>query len=98
MPATLKTVSAAAEGATFTPDTDFRVSITNAAGAESYPISSFTWLLIHAKDPTAPKNRAILAFVSWMLEPAPQRLAADHHNAPLPVRVIELIQQRLKAS
>ena len=98
VPATLKTVSAAAEGATFTPDTDFRVSITNAAGAESYPISSFTWLLIHAKDPTAPKNRAILAFVSWMLEPAPQRMAADLHYAPLPVRVIELIQQRLKAS
>jgi phosphate transport system substrate-binding protein len=98
VPATLKTVSAAAEGATFTPDTDFRVSITNAAGAESYPISSFTWLLIHAKDPTTPKNRAIRAFVSWMLEPAPQRMAADLHYAPLPVRVIELIQQRLKGS
>ncbi len=47
VPATLKTVSAAAEGTPFPPETDFRVSITNAPGAEAYPISSFTWLLIH---------------------------------------------------
>jgi phosphate transport system substrate-binding protein len=98
VPATLKTVNAAAEGTTFTPETDFRVSITNAPGAESYPISSFTWLLVHAKDPAAPKHRAIREFATWMLEPAPQRMAADLHYAPLPVRVIELIQQRLKGS
>jgi phosphate transport system substrate-binding protein len=32
---------------------DYRVSITNAPGADSYPISSFTWLLIpvHSDDP-----------------------------------------------
>jgi len=98
VPATLKTVSAAAEGTTFTPETDFRVSITNAPGGESYPISSFTWLLVHTKDLAAPKHRAIREFATWMLEPGPQRMAADLHYAPLPVRVIELIQERLKGS
>jgi phosphate transport system substrate-binding protein len=98
VPATLKTVSAAAEGTPFPPETDFRVSITNAPGAEAYPISSFTWLLIHVGEPQAPKNREIRAFLTWMLEPAPQRMAADLHYAPLPARVIELIQQRLKPS
>jgi phosphate transport system substrate-binding protein len=95
---TLKAVSAAAEGASFAPDTDFRVSITNAAGAEAYPIASFTWLLIHAEDRRTPKDKAIRAFLAWMLEPGPQRMAADLHYGPLPVKLIELIRQRLSAS
>jgi phosphate transport system substrate-binding protein len=95
---TLKAVSAAAEGASFGPDTDFRVSITNAAGAEAYPIASFTWLLIHTGDQRTPKDDAILAFLAWMLEPGPQRMAADLHYGPLPVKLIELIRRRLSPS
>jgi phosphate transport system substrate-binding protein len=95
---TLKAVSAAAEGATFGPDTDFRVSITNAAGADAYPIASFTWLLIHTGDRRSPKDEAIRAFLAWMLKPGPQRMAADLHYGPLPVKLIELIGQRLGAS
>jgi phosphate transport system substrate-binding protein len=98
VPATLKTVTAAAEGATFAPDTDFRVSITNAPGAEAYPIASFTWLLIHTGDRRSPKDAAIRGFLTWMLEPGAQRMAADLHYAPLPVKLIELVKERLKAS
>jgi ABC-type phosphate transport system substrate-binding protein len=50
------------------------------------------------RDSQDPKHQAIRAFLAWMLEPAPQRMAADLHYAPLPARVIELIQQRLKSS
>jgi phosphate transport system substrate-binding protein len=98
IPPTLKAVTAAAEGATFAPDTDFRVSIANAAGAEAYPIASFTWLLIHTGDRRTPKGEAIRAFITWMLEPGPQRMAADLQYAPLPVKLIELISRRLGAS
>ncbi|MEK6687597.1 MAG: phosphate ABC transporter substrate-binding protein PstS, partial [Gemmatimonadota bacterium] len=41
----LAAVTAAAAGATLTPGTDFRVSITNAPGAGAWPIASYTWLL-----------------------------------------------------
>ncbi|MEP7176289.1 MAG: phosphate ABC transporter substrate-binding protein PstS [Gemmatimonadales bacterium] len=95
---TLKSVSAAAGATELAPDTDFRVSITNAPGAEAYPISSFTWLLIHTTDAESPKQQALRGFLAWMLEPAAQRMAADLHYAPLPVRVIELVRQRLDAS
>jgi phosphate transport system substrate-binding protein len=95
---TLKSVSAAAEGAQFGADTDFRVSITNAEGTGAYPISSFTWLLVHRQHPQGPKAQALRAFLAWMLEPSAQRMAAELHYAPLPVRVIELIQARLRAS
>jgi phosphate transport system substrate-binding protein len=47
--ADLKTVTAAAAGASREMPDDFRVSITNAPGDEAYPISSFTWLLIPAR-------------------------------------------------
>jgi phosphate transport system substrate-binding protein len=95
---TLKGVSAAAAGAELPPNTDFRVSITNAPGADAYPISSFTWVLVHASGTTSPKQRAIRGFLLWMLEPPAQRMAADLQYAPLPVKVIEMIRQRLGPS
>ena len=95
---TLAGVSAAAAGSEFPPNTDFRVSITNAGGADAYPISSFTWLLVHPRDTTSAKQRAIRGFLTWMLAPPAQRMAADLHYAPLPVQVIETIRHRLGAS
>lgn len=92
---TLKSVAAAAAGAKPTPDTDFRVSITDAPGPDSYPVSSFTWLLIRKEDPDTARGRTIHDFVAWMLEPAAQRMAADLHYAPLPVPVIELVRRKI---
>jgi phosphate transport system substrate-binding protein len=91
---TLKSVSAAASGAQLGPDTDFRVSITNPKGKDSYPIASFTWLLAHKESPDTSKARLLRDFVRWMLQPEAQRMAADLQYAPLPVPVIELLQRR----
>jgi phosphate transport system substrate-binding protein len=65
--ADLAGVTAAAAGAGKDMPDDFRVSITNAPGATSYPISSFTWLLIPAQIPDASKREAIKGFLKWML-------------------------------
>ena len=92
---TLKSVAAAAAGTELPPNTDFRVSITNAPGRDSYPISSFTWMLIRKEDPDTARARTIHEFVAWMLEPPAQRMAADLHYAPLPVQVIEMVQKRI---
>jgi phosphate transport system substrate-binding protein len=64
--ADLAGVTAAAASVTDLPD-DFRVSITNAPGPTSYPISSFTWLLIPAQISDAQKREAIKDFLKWML-------------------------------
>ncbi|HEV8177803.1 MAG TPA: phosphate ABC transporter substrate-binding protein PstS, partial [Gemmatimonadales bacterium] len=92
---TLKSVAAAAAGARLPPDSDFRVSITNAPGQDSYPIASFTWLLVRKEDPDTARARTIHQFVAWMLEPPAQRMAADLHYAPLPVPVIELVRRKI---
>ena len=91
----LKSVSAAAAGAKLGPDTDFRVSITNPSGRDSYPIASFTWLLVRKQESDSAKGRLIRNFTDWMLRPEAQRMAADLHYGPLPVPVIELVQKRV---
>ncbi len=91
----LKSVSAAAAGARLGPDTDFRVSIAGASGKDSYPIASFTWLLVPRQPRDSAKAKVLHGFLQWMLQPNAQRMAADLHYAPLPVPVIELLQQRL---
>jgi phosphate transport system substrate-binding protein len=66
--ASLAGVSAAAAGAAANMPADFRVSITNAPGRASYPISSFTWLLVPTQIKDAAKKRVIVDFLKWMLK------------------------------
>lgn len=68
------------------PD-DFRVSITNAPGEGSYPISSFTWLLIPETITDAGKKAVIVDFLKWMLGPG-QAMAPALEYAQLPAAVI----------
>lgn len=96
--ADLAGVTAAAAGAAKEMPDDFRVSITNAAGATAYPISSFTWLLIPAQIQDASKRDAIKAFLKWMLaEGQTYNEALQYAKLPKPVidkekKAIALIQ------
>jgi phosphate transport system substrate-binding protein len=90
--ASTETVSAAAAGAAM-PD-DFRVSITNAPGANAYPISSFTWMLIPANIPDATKAKKIHEFLAWMLTDG-QKSTAGLDFAPLPAPVVAKEQKQL---
>ncbi len=93
----LRSVTAAAAAADLKADTDFRVSITNAAGADAYPISSFTWLLVRKTMNDTTKARQIRDFAEWMTGADAQRMAADLQYAPLPMPVIELVHTRLSS-
>ncbi len=86
-------VTAAAAASKEMPD-DFRVSITNAPGAASYPISTFTWLLIpgEIKDPA--KKKAITGFLTWMMT-AGQKDAQGLSYAPLPAAVVAKEQKQI---
>jgi len=94
----LESVTAAAAGAMkdMGQNTDFRVSITNAQGAQAYPISSFTWLLIHKTYDDSAKGRALVQFV-WWAENDGQGKATELGYAPLPKEFRALIQNRLKS-
>jgi phosphate transport system substrate-binding protein len=91
----LETVTAAAAGTKLPKDTDFRVSITNAPGADAYPVASFTWLLVKKDNKDPAKAKLIRDFLTWMITPEAQKMAADLHYAPLPAPVVTLVQARI---
>jgi phosphate transport system substrate-binding protein len=87
-------VSEAAAGAAKNMPDDFRVSITNAPGANAYPISSFTWLLIPAKFDNAAKKNAIEQFLKWAITDG-QKYCADLGYAALPKPVVAKEQKQI---
>jgi phosphate transport system substrate-binding protein len=87
-------VTAAAAGAAKTMPADYRVSITNAAGPDSYPISSFTWLLIPTQSPNTAKTKALVGFMNWMLDHGESE-AASLSYAPLPKQVQDMVRKSI---
>jgi phosphate transport system substrate-binding protein len=92
----IESISAAASGAMqrLGPDTDFRVSLADADGAMSYPISSFTWILLYRNQPDAEKGQKLIDFLQWAITDG-QEAAATLDYAPLPDDVVAAIQARL---
>ena len=91
----LESVTAAAAGMKLAKDTDFRVSITHAPGAQAYPIASFTWLLVKKDNKDAAKAKLIRDFLAWMITPEAQKMASDLHYSQLPAPVVALVEARL---
>jgi phosphate transport system substrate-binding protein len=85
-------VTAAAASAAKTMPADYRISITNAAGPDSYPISSFTWLLIPTHAGDASKTKALVGFLNWMLDHGESE-AASLSYAPLPKQVQDMVRK-----
>jgi phosphate transport system substrate-binding protein len=87
--------AAAAASAKMIP-ADYRVSITNAPGADSYPISSFTWLLIPNPSSDPAKGKVLHDFLEWMLDHG-EAEAASMTYAPLPKPVADRVRQTINA-
>jgi phosphate transport system substrate-binding protein len=92
--ASLESVTAAAAAAAANMPADFRVSITDAAGPDAYPIASFTWLLVPSRIADATKGKAIKEFLVWMLADG-QKMAPPLQYAPLPDSVVAMERQAL---
>lgn len=90
----IQAVTAAAAGALKHFPADFRVSITDAEGARSYPISGFTYLLI---DQTMPreKGQVLVQFLNWAVTDG-QKYAPSLAYAPLPKQLVSKIKAKIK--
>ena len=62
---------------------DFRASLTNAPGKDSYPIASFTWLYIPVKSKDPERGRAVGAYLKWVYGEG-QQIAKEQGYATLP--------------
>ena len=78
---TTKAIESAALEAKITDD--FRVSLTNPTGKDSYPISSFTWLYVPAKAKDPDRGRAVADYLKWVYGDG-QQIARDQGYATLP--------------
>ena len=92
--ASLQSTSAAAGSVKNMPD-DFRISITNAAGKDSYPVSSFTYLLIPTQWQDQAKRNAVATFLNWMLDQG-QSMVEQLNYAPLPKQVVQKERAKIK--
>ena len=88
------TTAAAAVAAKLPANTDYRISIVNAAGKGAYPISSFTFLLVYKTQPDAAKGKKLVDFLRWYLRNG-EKSAASLDYAPLPVSMIAQLEKRL---
>ena len=78
-----------------------KVSLLNAHGSQSYPIGSFTYLLLPKDLSTNPnldqtKAKALVDFISWAVTDG-QKLAANLGYVPLPAEVVKNVQDTLKS-
>jgi phosphate transport system substrate-binding protein len=92
---TIAAVTASAAGMKLPKNTDYRVSIVNAAGKASYPISSMTWILVYQNQPDRVKGEKLVNFLRWAYKNG-EKTAASLDYAPLPAAMVAQLQNRLK--
>jgi len=86
------TAAAAASAAT-TPD-DLRVSITNATGANAYPISSYTYILVYKDQSDATKGKTVVDYLWWGIHDG-ESFAKDLQYAPLPAEIVKRAEAKI---
>ncbi|MGH9898994.1 MAG: phosphate ABC transporter substrate-binding protein PstS [Pyrinomonadaceae bacterium] len=85
--------AAAAESLATTPD-DLRVSITDSAGPNSYPISSYTYILVYREQKNAAKGKATTDFLWWCLHEGEQ-YAEKLDYASLPEEIVRRAESKI---
>ena len=83
--------AAAAASADWHSAKDFNLVITNAPGAQAWPITATNFMLMpkHAKDPV--RSKAALDFFKWAFEKG-QTQANELHYVPLPPELVQQIE------
>lgn len=79
----------AAAGTAKMPD-DYRVSITNAPGADAWPISSFSWMLVPAKPFHQENEKTLRDLLSWIVKSGEEQSPTLSY-APIPQNVADKV-------
>jgi phosphate ABC transporter phosphate-binding protein len=71
------------------------VSIVDAPATDSYPISTFSYLLVYEKQSNSQKGKALIDFLTWAVHEG-QSYAEGLHYVPLPPEVVKLNEGTIK--
>lgn len=94
--ASIESVSAAAAESVVKMPDDLRTQITDADGKGSYPISSYTYILLFKEQPDATKGKALADFLWWAIHDG-EKFAKDLHYAPLPADVVKKVEGKINS-
>jgi len=92
--ASLDSVSAAAAGSVAAMPADLRTQITDADGEASYPISSYTYILVYKDQPDAVKGKTLVDFLWWATHEG-EKFGQELHYAPLPADVVKKVEGKI---
>jgi phosphate transport system substrate-binding protein len=90
--ASAKSFEAAAANAPWKESPSFYVVLTDQPGAETWPITGATFLLMKAAPPDANRARAVLDFANWAFQNGGE-MASKLDYVPLPAPVIQTVEQ-----
>ena len=88
---TAETFAAAAASADWANAKDFNLVITNAPGANAWPITATNFMLMQKQPKDAKRNQDTLAFFKWAFENG-QAQANELHYVPLPAELVTQIE------
>lgn len=89
-----KSITAACRAVEGTEWDKFAVSLTNASGADSFPITSFTWLYVRERASDQHRGAALADLMAWMFGEG-QHLALQEGYPGLPDPLLTKIKQKL---
>ena len=72
----------------------FDASMTNALGADAYPITSFTWLYLRTVSADAKRRAALISLLNWIFSSG-QQVASLQGYSQLPPQLLEKVRARV---
>ena len=93
---TLEGVSAAAAASVAAMPEDLRTDITDADGQNSYPIASYTYILVYKNQSDATKGKALVDFLWWATHDG-EKFTKDLFYAPLPDEVVKKDEAKINS-
>ncbi|MBV9173753.1 MAG: phosphate ABC transporter substrate-binding protein PstS [Chloroflexi bacterium] len=75
---------------------DLRVRIAGCSGQNAYPISGFSWVVLHQNQKDAARGQAMVNLLWWLTHDG-QQYSTDLFYAPLPPQVVSKDEQQLSS-
>jgi len=96
MAPSIESITAAGAGiaAKLPATSDLRISLVNAPGKDTYPISAMTFILLYQNQTDAAKGKKLIDFLKWAIHDG-QASAGSLDYAPLPKNIVAMLDKRL---
>jgi phosphate transport system substrate-binding protein len=89
-----ETIAAACEAAEAPQWNRFSASLSNAPGADSFPITSFTWIYLKVKPTDSARGAALSDLLTWMYSDG-QRYAVQEGYSELPSPLLAAVRKKM---